>query len=53
MEAFPAIKFFSETDQSTTFPTPISCVRVEKPVGTDLKTWAGWFKLARFLQGLP
>lgn len=53
MEAFPAIKFFSETDQSQDFPTPITCVRVDKPVHTDWKTWAGWFKLARFLEGFP
>lgn len=53
MTAFPAIKFFSSTDQSQTFPTPIVCVRVDKPVGTSWRTWAGWFKLVRFLDGLP
>jgi len=53
MEAFPAIKFFSSTDQSTTFPTPISCVRVDKPVGTSWKVWSDWFKLAQFLEGIP
>jgi hypothetical protein len=53
MDAFPAIKFFSATDQSQTFPTPITCVRVEKPVGTDWRTWAGWFKLLRYLDAFP
>ena len=53
MEAFPAIKFFSATDQSQELPTPIACVRVDKPVGTSWRTWAGWFKLARFLEAPP
>lgn len=53
MEAFPAIKYFAASDESQTFPTPITCVRVEKPVGTSLSTWAGWFKLARYLGDFP
>jgi hypothetical protein len=53
MEAFPAVKFFSATDQSQDFPTPIRCVRVEKPVGTSWSVWAGWFKLARYLESFP
>jgi hypothetical protein len=28
----------------------ITCVRVDKHVaGVDWKTWAGWFKLAKYL----
>jgi hypothetical protein len=54
MDTFPAIKFFSATDQSQTLPTPITCVRVDKHVaGADWKTWAGWFKLIRFLDAWP
>lgn len=53
MEAFPAIKFFSASDVSQTFPTPISCIRVDKPVGTSWRTWRNWFQLAKFLSELP
>jgi hypothetical protein len=54
MEDFPAIKFFSATDQSATFPTPISCVRVSKPVhGFSYRVWADWYKLLRFIEDLP
>lgn len=53
LETFPALKYFSATDQSQRLPVPISCVRVDKPVGTDWKTWAGWFKLLRYLGEFP
>jgi hypothetical protein len=54
MDAFPAIKFFSATDQSQSFPTPITCTRVDKPVnGVSWRDWASWFKLARYLNQLP
>lgn len=54
MEAFPAITFFSATDQSQELPTPISCVRVDKHVaGISWSTWAGWFKLLRYLDSFP
>lgn len=51
---FPAIKWFSATDVSRTFPTPITCVRVDKQVnGFSYREWASWFKLLRFVDGLP
>jgi hypothetical protein len=54
MDSFPAVKFFSATDVSQTFPTPITCVRVDKTVaGVSWRTWAGWFKLLRLLDGFP
>lgn len=52
-DAFPAIKFFSPTDVSSTVP-PVTCVRVDKHIaGVDWKTWAGWFKLSRYLDDFP
>lgn len=54
MDSFPAIKFFSATDQSQVLPTPITCVRVDKHVsGQSWNTWAGWFKLLRYLDDFP
>jgi hypothetical protein len=33
---------------------PVTCVRVDKHVaGVSWNTWAGWFKLARYLDGFP
>lgn len=50
---FPAIKFFSATDVTSSFP-PVQCYRVDKHVaGVDWRTWAGWFKLARYLDDFP
>lgn len=49
MDSFPAIKWFSESDVSSSIP-PITCVRVDKHVaGQSWSTWAGWFKLVRYL----
>jgi hypothetical protein len=54
MDAFPAIKFFSSSDQSQTFPTPITCTRVDKPVtGQSWSTWSAWFKLLKYLDDFP
>jgi hypothetical protein len=53
MDAFPAVKFFSATDQTQVFPTPITCYRVDKAVaGANAREWAGWFKLLRYLDGV-
>lgn len=52
-DSFPAIKYFSDRDESQTFPTPITCIRVDKPEGTDWKSWAAWFKLVRYLDSFP
>lgn len=52
-DAFPAIKWFSASDVSSTFP-PVTCVRVDKHVaGVSWKTWADWFKLTKFLDDFP
>lgn len=52
-DAFPAMKWFSSTDVSSTFP-PVTCVRVDKHVaGVSWSTWAGWFKLLRYLDRFP
>lgn len=54
MDDFPAIKFFSNSDQSTTLPTPISCFRVDKHVaGVDYRTFFSWNKLAQYLEDFP
>jgi hypothetical protein len=54
LDTFPAIKFFSPTDQSQRLPTPITCVRVDKHItGASWREWASWFKLARILQSFP
>lgn len=54
MQDFPAIKFFSSTDQTSTFPTPIQCFRVDKAVhGFSFRDWADWYKLLKFLDGFP
>ena len=54
MESFPAIKWFSSSDQSQTFPTPITCVRVDKHVsGASWREWASWLKLTRYLSDFP
>jgi len=54
MEAFPAIKFFSASDQTQEFPTPITCTRVDKHVnGFSYRDWASWYKLLRFVDGFP
>lgn len=53
MDEFPAIKWFSATDASSNFP-PVTCVRVDKHVtGESWSTWAGWFKLVRYLDAFP
>jgi hypothetical protein len=51
MQAFPAIKWFSGTDQSRTFPTPVQCIRVDKPVNAGWRTWANWAKVMQLLEG--
>jgi hypothetical protein len=52
-EAFPAIKWFSATDQSS----PIlgtRCYRVDRQVaGVSWRTWLNWGKLAQFLDDFP
>lgn len=54
MDGFPAIKFFSASDVSQTFPTPISCVRVDKHItSASWREWASWFKLAKLLEEWP
>lgn len=53
-ELLPAIKWFSATDQTRTFPEPIKCVRVDKAVhGFSYKEWAAWYKLLKFVDGVP
>jgi hypothetical protein len=52
-DAFPAIKWFSPVDASSSVP-PVTCVRVDKHVaGLSWREWATWFKLARFLRDFP
>ena len=52
-DGFPAIKWFSETDVSSTFP-PVTCYRVDKHVaGVSWSDWASWFKLLRYMEGFP
>jgi hypothetical protein len=54
MVAFPAIKFFSATDQTSSFPTPIQCVRVDKHVnGGSWRDWASWYKLLKLVEEIP
>lgn len=51
MQDFPAIKFFSSSDQSASFPTPIQCVRVDKPVNSSWRSWRDWAKIMELLEG--
>lgn len=52
-DEFPAIKWFSATDVSSSIP-PVTCYRVDKHVaGQSWRTWAGWFKLLRYLEEFP
>lgn len=51
MVDFPAIKFASASDQSRLFPTPVRCVRVEKPLESGWRTWANWSKIMQILEG--
>jgi hypothetical protein len=54
MQDFPAIKYFSATDQTATFPTPVTCYRVDKHVdGFSWSDWASWYKLLKFVDGFP
>jgi hypothetical protein len=54
MDAFPAVKFFSSTDQTTDLPTPITCVRVDKHVnGGSWRDWASWYKLLKLIEEIP
>lgn len=50
MQAFPAIKWFSASDQSRLLPTPVQCVRVDKPVGGSWRSWANWVKIGQLLE---
>lgn len=51
---FPAIKWFSSSDVSRTFPTPVTCTRVDRHVaGVSWREWASWFKLAKYLDNVP
>lgn len=54
MDAFPAVKYFSASDESQTFPTPITCYRVDKQVaGISWREWASWAKLLKFVDEWP
>jgi hypothetical protein len=53
MDSFPAIKFFSATDQSQGGPFPVTCVRVDKHIASGWREWASWFKLAQLLERWP
>lgn len=54
MDGFPAIKFFSPTDQSQGGPFPVTCTRIDKPVhGVSWSDWGAWFKLAKYLDTWP
>lgn len=49
----PFIKWFSTSDVSSEV-FGITCFRVNKQVtGFDWKTWAGWFKLVKYLDRFP
>lgn len=53
MDEFPAIKWFSPTDSSSSFP-PVTCYRVDKHVdGFSFSDWASWFKLSRLFERFP
>jgi hypothetical protein len=50
---FPAYKWFSASDDSRAFP-PTTCVRVESiPPGSNLRSWTGWWKIARSITEWP
>lgn len=50
---FPALKWWSSSDVSGTFP-PITCERVERvPPGTNLRDWAGWTKILQLIDEFP
>lgn len=52
-DAFPAIKWFSAVDASSSVP-PVTCVRVDKKVmGASWREWASWQKLARLVEQFP
>jgi hypothetical protein len=54
MDSFPAVKFFSPTDQTQLFPTPITCFRVDKRVqGYSWRDWASWYKLLKLIDEWP
>lgn len=51
---FPALKWFSPTDQSQGLPFPITCNRVDRHVaGGSWSDWAGWFKLLKLVDVWP
>lgn len=51
---FPAIKWFSTSDVSGTYPTPVTCSRVDRQVaGVSWREWTSWLKLAKYLSDLP
>lgn len=53
-DGFPALKWFSPTDQTATLPTPITCYRVDKEVaGFSYSDWASWAKLTKLLSRFP
>lgn len=45
----PGIAFFSETDISQTLPVPITCTRMDKPIGSSWSSWAAFWKLLRLI----
>jgi hypothetical protein len=52
-DAFPAIKWFSPADVSSSVP-PVTCYRVSKHVdGFSWSDWASWFKLLKLLERFP
>lgn len=52
-QGFPVIKWFSESDVTGQLPG-VQCYRVDKVVtGQSWRTWAGWFKLLRYLDEFP
>lgn len=53
MDAFPAIKWFSPSDQTASVPA-ITCVRVDQHVsGVSIREWLGWSKISQLLERWP
>lgn len=46
-DGFPALKYYSDHDDSRVFPVSITCRALEKPAGVSWREWVGWLKLLK------
>jgi len=54
MDEFPAVKWFSGSDQSMGGPFPVTCFRVDRSnLGGSWKDWIAWYKLLKLVEFFP